>query len=68
VAGLLAAVQKGELEDAHGHAIELVERELFRQAISLAGGNQAKAARWLGVSRVTMREKLTAFDLHPRDS
>jgi len=68
VAGLLAAAQRGELEDAHGRAIELMERELFRQAITLAGGNQAKAARWLGVSRVTMREKLIGFDLHPRDS
>jgi DNA-binding NtrC family response regulator len=28
-------------------------------------GNQAKAARWLGVTRLKMREKLTEFGLHP---
>ena len=28
-------------------------------------GNQARAARWLGVSRITMREKLHHFGLHP---
>lgn len=29
----------------------------------LAQGNQAKAARWLGVARTTMREKLIHFGL-----
>ena len=33
--------------------------------IELAHGNQAKAARWLGVSRLTMREKLIQFGIHP---
>ena len=42
-----------------------VERELFGRAIELAHGNQAKAARWVGVSRLTMREKLIQFGLHP---
>jgi DNA-binding protein Fis len=36
---------------------------LFSRAIALAQGNQAKAARWLNVSRQTMREKLRAFGL-----
>jgi DNA-binding protein Fis len=31
----------------------------------LADGNQAKAARWLGLSRLTVREKLTRFGLRP---
>jgi DNA-binding protein Fis len=42
-----------------------VERELYGQAIRLANGDQTKAASWLGVSRPTMREKLTRYDLHP---
>ena len=33
-----------------------------RQA--LAEGNQAKAARWLGLSRFTLREKLKQLGLH----
>jgi DNA-binding protein Fis len=50
----------------HGKVIDALERELFAQAIHLAHGNQAKAARWLGVSRITMREKLAAFGLRPQ--
>jgi DNA-binding protein Fis len=38
---------------------------LFRQAIALAQGNQAKAARWLGVTRLKMRGKLIEMGLHP---
>ena len=44
--------------------IETVERELFARAIRQAQGNQAKAARWLGVTRVTMKAKLVQFGLH----
>ncbi|HWQ93154.1 MAG TPA: sigma-54 dependent transcriptional regulator, partial [Clostridia bacterium] len=59
----LDAAQRGTLEDAHSAVIEAVERELFTRAIELAHGNQAKAARWLNVSRQTMREKLKLFGL-----
>jgi DNA-binding protein Fis len=45
--------------------IEDMERELYTRAIQLAEGNQAKAARWLGVTRTTMLEKLTRFGLRP---
>ncbi len=61
----LSRANRGEMEGVHGKVIEEVERELFGQAIQLAQGNQAKAARWLGVSRITMREKLHHFGLHP---
>jgi DNA-binding NtrC family response regulator len=62
---LLACAQRGELDDAHNRLIVACERELFGRAIQLAHGNQAKAARWVGVSRLTMREKLIQFGLHP---
>jgi nitrogen regulation protein NR(I) len=65
VTGLLAAAQRGEMTDVHSHLLESAERELFRQAIELAHGNQAKAARWLGVSRITMKAKLVQFGFHP---
>jgi DNA-binding protein Fis len=65
VSELLAAAGRGEIENAHAALIEVAERELFTQAIQLAKGNQAKAARWLGISRITMREKLTRLGLHP---
>jgi DNA-binding protein Fis len=43
-----------------------VERELYTQAIQLSQGDQSKAAKWLGVSRPTMREKLLRYGLRPR--
>ena len=62
---LLAAAQRGELADAHARLLLAAEKEIFRRAIDLAQGNQAKAARWVGVSRLTMREKLIQFGIHP---
>ncbi len=65
VTALLARAQRGELESAYAKMIADLEPELFAQAIKLAQGNQAKAARWLGVTRLKMREKLTELGLHP---
>jgi nitrogen regulation protein NR(I) len=62
---LLARAQKGELTDAHARMLAEAEREIITQAITLAQANQAKAARWLGLSRFTLREKLKQFGLHP---
>jgi DNA-binding protein Fis len=39
---------------------------LISRAIELSQGNQALAARWLGISRLTLREKLFQFGLHPK--
>ena len=40
-------------------------KPLLTQAIGLAEGNQARASRWLGLSRFTLREKLKQLGLHP---
>jgi len=68
VTELLAQAQLGETGNV-GNVSEIlteaVERELYGQAIRLAGGDQTRAARWLGVSRPTMREKLTRYGLFP---
>jgi DNA-binding NtrC family response regulator len=65
VSELLARAQNGDLQDAYSRMIRDMEPELFQQAIQLANGNQAKAARWLGVTRLKMREKLIELGLHP---
>jgi len=65
VADLLARAQRGEAQNAYQQMIADLEPELFTQAIRLARGNQAKAARWLGVSRLRMREKLSQLGLRP---
>ena len=48
--------------------MQVVERELYGQASRMAKSDQSKAARWLGVSRPTMREKLIRYGLHPTQS
>jgi nitrogen regulation protein NR(I) len=69
IADLLSRVERGEEQDAFARLIADLEPELYTQAIRLAQGNQAKAARWLGVTRLKMREKLAQLGLHAgRDS
>jgi DNA-binding NtrC family response regulator len=62
---LLEAARRGELSDVHRRVIERVERELLAQALALAEGNLTRAAAWLGITRLTLREKLAAFGLRP---
>ena len=62
---LLAAAQRGEISDVYARFDEAAARLLLGRAIEKAQGNQAQAARWLGISRLTLREKLTQFGLHP---
>lgn len=65
---LLVEARQGKIEDAHARLLAEAEREIITQAIEQADGNQARAARWLGISRITLREKLRQFGLHPTDS
>jgi nitrogen regulation protein NR(I) len=60
------AASRGEIEDAMKILQGKMEEEALRHAIKLAEGNQAKAARWLGISLPTMREKLRHHALHPK--
>jgi DNA-binding NtrC family response regulator len=66
VADTVEAASRGELEDAMKVLQGKMEEEALRHAIELAEGNQAKAARWLGISLPTMREKLRHYALHPK--
>jgi DNA-binding NtrC family response regulator len=61
---LLAAAQRGELTDAYARMHQATERALVTRALELAHGNRMKAARWLGISRTTLREKMNQFELH----
>ena len=65
VGATLTRVIEGEVEAALPVLEQAFEREVYGQAIARSGGNQAKAARWLGVSRLTLREKLRAYGIHP---
>lgn len=64
VTDLLDRVERGEVTNAFSKMLEDLEPELYSQAIHRANGNQTKAAEWLGVTRLKMREKLKGFGLH----
>jgi Fis family transcriptional regulator len=42
----------------HEMLVKLVEKPLFEIVMREAGGNQSKAAQWLGINRNTLRRKL----------
>jgi len=52
----------GELPD-EGIELETVIKDLIRQALEKAGGNKAKAARLLGISKPTLVYRLQKFGL-----
>ncbi|MEC8333768.1 MAG: sigma-54 dependent transcriptional regulator [Verrucomicrobiota bacterium] len=58
-------VASNEIDAALPILTEKFEREVYTMAIERSGGNQAKAARLLGVSRFTLREKLKLYGKHP---
>ena len=58
IADLLDRAEAGAVTDAYWQMIAELEPELISQAIARAQGNQAKAARWLGITRLKIREKL----------
>jgi nitrogen regulation protein NR(I) len=60
---LLSSAQRNEIADARNRLIEEAEREIVSQAIERTHGNQLQAARLLGISRLTLREKLRQFGL-----
>jgi len=65
VTELMDRVERGEVQNAFIKMLADLEPELYSQAISRAQGNITKAAQWLGVTRLKMREKLKEFGLHP---
>lgn len=64
---LLERACKGEVENVHAQLLEHMENILIERAIRLANGNQSQVARWLGVSRLRVREKLRQLGLHLGD-
>ena len=60
----LARAARGESVEVYAGLLGTLERELFTQAIKLACGNQVRAARWLGISRFTLRHRLQKLGLH----
>lgn len=66
VAEVLGQARDGEVTGAYGVLLQDFEREVFSQAIRLAHGHQTNAAKWLGISRITLRDKLDKYELFPK--
>jgi DNA-binding protein Fis len=43
--------------------VRRVEEELVRNALHLTRGNQLRAAKWLGITRTTLRKKMERFGM-----
>ncbi|HNQ72843.1 MAG TPA: sigma-54 dependent transcriptional regulator [Verrucomicrobiota bacterium] len=68
VTALMDQVERGEVHNAFSKMLADLEPELYAQAIQRARGNITKAAQWLGVTRLKVREKLKEFGLsHKRE-
>ena len=52
-----------EVSNLHALVLNEVERPLLQAALEHCGFNQSKAAQMLGLSRSTLRKKITQFGL-----
>jgi DNA-binding NtrC family response regulator len=59
----LARAERGEVDEVYAKLLAILEEELFAQAIKVARGNQVRVARWLGISRLTLRQRLRRLGL-----
>lgn len=60
---LCRAELEGSKGTAHEQVIQQVERILFREAMERSDGNLTRAASALGLSRLTLREKLKSYGM-----
>lgn len=65
IASALTQALNGEIEAALPKLTHSFEKQVYSMAIERTQGNQAQAARILGISRFTLREKLRHYGLHP---
>lgn len=63
VAAFLDEAETGKIGDVEKQVRDWAEKELFKQALELAGGDKGKVAGWLGVSRPTLRERIARYNL-----
>lgn len=53
----------GHAENIHQTASEELEKALFREALHRSGNNISRACEWLGISRITLREKAKRYGI-----
>jgi DNA-binding NtrC family response regulator len=62
---LIERAKRGEAKNVHATVMGRAEESLIRKTMAHALGNKAKAARWLGLRRETLREKLRRYGILP---
>ena len=62
-ARLIEEAAAGGAGEAHRTAVETLEAALVGEAMNRSGGNISRAADWLGLSRLTVREKVKKYRL-----
>jgi two-component system nitrogen regulation response regulator GlnG len=60
---LVSEVATAETGKLYRNVMARVERPLLKHALDMAGGNQLKAARLLGINRNTLRKRLRVLGL-----
>jgi len=60
---LLAGAAAGTINNAHQQVVEEVEATLIRLAFDQSDGNISQTAKWLGLSRLTIREKAKKYGI-----
>jgi DNA-binding protein Fis len=60
---MLSLARETGSDDAHARLIAAAERALLQVTMEQAAGNKTLAARWLGITRFTLRERLIELGL-----
>lgn len=64
---LLHEAAEGKIANAHQLAVEKVEAALIDLALRKSDGNISQASKWLGLSRLTVREKAKKYQVTSPD-
>jgi len=62
---LVNEAREGKRNDIYNTYIHTQEKTLLQETLTQANNNQALASRWLGISRLTLRQKLKIHGIHP---
>lgn len=61
-------LEDAEASGLYNLVLSEVERPLLESILSFAQGNQSQAARWLGLSRNTLRKMIAKYDIKEPES
>ena len=64
---LFDKARAGEIKNLRQRLFDQLEHAVLERAMSFAKGNHSKVARWLGVTRTTVRQNLRKFGITPNN-